>query len=249
MTTHRRLALEMANIETPQTSPKKAICEEEWQIRVDLAACYRLVADFRWDDTILNHISVRIPGQTDSFLLNPFGLMFEEVTASNLVKIDVDGNKLEHSPHEVNYAGFVIHSAIHMARPDVGCVIHLHTPDGVAVSAMSDGLMPLEQASISMQQDIAYHDFEGLALNLDERARLKRDLDHKNRMILRNHGTLTVGSTVADAFMRMYSLERACSVQVRALSAGARLHRPSEEAMLASTVAVENTKFMNNYRS
>jgi ribulose-5-phosphate 4-epimerase/fuculose-1-phosphate aldolase len=226
-----------------------AIDDEEWRIRIDLAACYRLVSLYEWDDGILNHISARIPGKEDHFLLNPFGLLFEEVTASNLVKIDTDGNKVAPSPHPINRAGFVIHSAIHMARPDIGCVIHLHSRDGVAVSAMRDGILPLDQASISIQDDIAYHDFEGLPLDLNERQRLERDLGTKSRMILRNHGTLAVGSTVGETFMKMYTLERACTVQVRALSAGDRLNTAFPRAIEATKAGVTDASFMANYRN
>lgn len=223
-----------------------AISEEEWQIRLDLAACYRLIALHQWDDGILTHISARVPGAEDCFLLNPFGLMFEEVTASNLVKIDTEGNKREDSPYDVNKAGFVIHSAVHLARPDAGCVIHLHSRDGVAVSAMADGILPLDQTSIILHAQMAYHEFEGPALRFDERVRLQQDLGQKDLMLLRNHGTLAVGATVGEAFMRMFTLEKACTTQVRAL-AGSRLHLPSAAAIQESVGLAGDGKFMTDY--
>jgi ribulose-5-phosphate 4-epimerase/fuculose-1-phosphate aldolase len=192
----------------------------EWALRVDLAATYRLVALYGWDDMIFTHISTRLPGPEHHFLINPYGLLFEEVTASSLVKIDVDGNKVGDSPYPVSPAGFTIHSALHMSREDAQCIIHLHTTDGVAVSAQADGLLPLDQHAMMVCGDIAYHDYEGIALDLDERARLIADLGRdKHIMILRNHGTLALGKTCADAFARIYFLERACSMQVRALTA------------------------------
>jgi ribulose-5-phosphate 4-epimerase/fuculose-1-phosphate aldolase len=197
------------------------VSAEEWKLRVDLAATYRLVAMYGWDDMIFTHISARIPGPEHHFLINPYGLLFEEITASSLVKIDMDGNKVQDSPYPVNPAGFTIHSALHMNRDDAHCVIHLHTDDGVAVSAQEKGLMPLDQHAMTICGDIAYHDYEGIALDLDERERLVADLGaSKHAMILRNHGTLTLGKSCPDAFMRMYYLERACTMQVRALSGG-----------------------------
>ena len=197
------------------------VSAEEWKLRVDLAATYRLVAMYGWDDMIFTHISARIPGPDHHFLINPYGLLFEEITASSLVKIDIDGNKVVDSPYPVNPAGFTIHSALHMNRDDAHCVIHLHTDDGVAVSAQEEGLMPLDQHAMTICGDIAYHDYEGIALDLDERERLVADLGaSKHAMILRNHGTLTLGKSCPDAFMRMYYLERACTMQVRALSGG-----------------------------
>lgn len=200
-----------------------AIDDDEMAMRRDLAACYRLVAMFGWDDLVATHISARVPGE-ESFLINPFGLLFEEVTASSLIKIDLDGNVLRPTSHKVNKAGFVIHSAIHAARPDAVCVIHLHTRDGVAVSALEEGLLPLNQTSMLLSQDIAFHDYEGVAVNLEERERLARDLGDKSLMMLRNHGTLAVGPTIADAFTALYFLEWACTVQVRTLSMGRPLH-------------------------
>ncbi len=210
-------------------SPVRAVVPEaEWEQRVDLAACYRLVAHFGWDDLIFTHISARVPGPEHHFLINPYGLMFEEITASSLVKIDVEGNKLVDSPFPVNAAGFTIHSALHMNRDDAGCVIHLHTTDGVAVSAQREGLLAIDQHAMSISDDVAYHDYEGIALDLSERDRLVDDIGDKHLMILRNHGTLAIGKTCADAFMRMFFLERACSMQVRALAGGAATNWPNQ---------------------
>ena len=184
---------------------------------------------YGWDDMIFTHISARVPGPEHHFLINPYGLLFEEITASSLVKIDIDGNKVVDSPYPVNPAGFTIHSALHMNRDDAHCVIHLHTDDGVAVSAQEDGLLPLDQHAMMVTGDIAYHDYEGIALDLDERERLVADLGaNKHVMILRNHGTLTLGKSCADAFMRMYYLERACTMQVRALSGGMKWNRVNQ---------------------
>ena len=191
------------------------VSEAEAQIRVDLAACYRLVALYGWDDLVFTHISARIPGPEHHFLINPYGLMFEEITASSLVKIDMDGQKVGASPYPVNPTGFTIHSAVHEVREDAGCVMHLHTPDGTAVSTSREGLLPLNQTAQLVLPDLAYHDYEGVALDLAERPRLQRDLAAKNIMLLHNHGTLTVGRTCAEAFLRMYFLERACTMQVR----------------------------------
>lgn len=196
------------------------VTEEEWKLRVDLAAAYRLVALYGWDDIIFTHLSVRVPGPEHHFLINPYNLMFEEITASSLVKIDTNGTPVMETPYLTNPAGFTIHSAIHMARDDAHAVMHLHTPHGQAVSAMSFGLLPHTQTAMIAQHDVAYHEYEGIATDLEERERLVADMGSKNAMILRNHGTLTVGETVADAFMRLYFLERACEAQVHMLSAG-----------------------------
>jgi ribulose-5-phosphate 4-epimerase/fuculose-1-phosphate aldolase len=193
---------------------------EEWQMRVDLAAVYRLCAMFGWDDLIFTHISARLPGADNHFLINPFGLLFEEITASSLVCIDVDGHPVRPTVHPVNAAGFTIHSAIHMNRHDAQAVVHLHTGNGLAVSAMADGLMPITQTALGVYHDVSYHEFEGIAFNLEERERLVSDLGSKNLMILRNHGTLAVGETIAAAFTRIYFLERACEAQVKALTVG-----------------------------
>ncbi|MDO7842297.1 class II aldolase/adducin family protein [Sphingomonas immobilis] len=199
------------------------ISEGEAAARRDLAACYRLCALNGWDDLVATHISARVPGE-EAFLINPFGFLFEEITPSSLVKIDLDGNLLAPTPHSVNQAGFVIHSAVHAARPDAHCVMHLHTRDGVAVSAIEEGLLPLNQTAMLLATDIAFHEYEGVALHLEERERLAADLGSRSLMLLRNHGTLALGPTVADAFTSMYFLEWACSVQVRTLAMGRPLH-------------------------
>ena len=195
----------------------------ESQARVDLAACYRLVALYGWDDLIFTHISMRVPGPDHHFLINPYGMLFEEITASNLVKIDLDGRKVEDSPYDVNPAGFNIHSAIHAAREDAKCVLHIHSLDGIAVSAQTDGVLPLSQQSIFVLASLAYHDYEGVALNADERPRLVRDLGDRNFLMLRNHGLLTVADNVADAFLFMYLFEATCRIQVRAQASGSKL--------------------------
>ncbi len=220
-------------------SIRDQVSEEEWAIREDLAACYRQVARLGWDDLIFTHISVRVPGPEHHFLINPFGLLFDEITASSLAKIDLDGNVVLDSGHPVNPAGFVIHSAIHQAREDAMCVLHLHTLDGTAVSTQKEGLLPLNQTALLVREDIAYHDYEGVALDLDERERLVRDIGDKHLMLLHNHGTLTVGSTVAEAFTRMYYLERACSMQVRTLSG-------SQGAVEVEPAVVEKTAQQGN---
>lgn len=220
-----------------EKSPRQGtrrISDAEWQVRRDLAACYRLIALFGWDDLLATHISARIPGVTDAFLINPFGLLFEEVTASSLIALDGEGNKLDESPYGVNQAGFVVHSAVHQARHDAGCVMHLHTLDGVAVSALADGLEPLNQTAMLLTGEVAFHDYEGVAVNLDERARLAADLGQRNMMFLRNHGTLMVGATVAEAFYRAHVLETACAIQVRTLGMNRPLTRPSPAAIEAT---------------
>ena len=209
-------------------SPKRAtnghhVSAEEWQTRVDLAAAYRLVALYGWDDLIFTHISSRVPGPEHHFLLNPYGMMFDEVTASNLVKIDLKGNKVTDSPYFINPAGFTIHSAVHAARADALCVIHLHTDYGIAVSAQKDGLLPLSQQAMFALASLAYHDYEGLALDEAEKPRLVNDFADKKFMILRNHGLLTVGRTAAEAFLGMFLLERACKIQILAQSGGGEL--------------------------
>lgn len=219
----------MATAAIPMKSVRDQVSEEEWKIRVDLAAAYRLVALYGWDDLIFTHLSARVPGPEHHFLINPYQLMFEEITASSLVKIDTEGQPVMETPYMVNAAGFTIHSAVHMAREDAHAVIHLHTPYGQAVSAMEEGLLPHTQTAMIARHDIAYHDYEGIATDLDERERLVQDLGTRNAMLLRNHGTLTVGETVGRAFLRMYFLERACEVQVHMLSAGrAGLNNPPQ---------------------
>lgn len=210
----------MAALSKHSGSLKDYVSPEEWAVRVDLACAYRLVAYYGWDDLIFTHLSARVPGPEHHFLLNPYNLMFEEITASSLVKIDTEGQPVIDTPYKVNAAGFTIHSAVHMGREDAHAVLHLHTPFGQAVSAMKCGLLPHTQTAMIARHEVAYHDYEGIATDLDERERLVADLGTKSAMILRNHGTLTVGETVGDAFLRMYYLERACEAQVHMLAAG-----------------------------
>lgn len=195
----------------------------ERDLRIQLAACYRLVALFHWDDLIFTHISARVPGPEHHFLINPYGMLFDEITASSLVKIDLNGAKVEDSPYDVNPAGFTIHSAIHAAREDAQCVLHIHSLNGVAVSAQKEGVRPLSQQSIFVLASLAYHDYEGVALNDEEKPRLVRDLADKNFLMLRNHGLLTVAETIPDAFLFMYLFEAACTIQLRAQSGGTEL--------------------------
>ena len=204
-----------------------SISEEEQRLRIDLAALYRIVAMLGWDDLLATHISVRLPGSQHHFLINPLGLLFEEITASSLVKVNLEGNVLEAREVEINPAGFTIHSAIHAARPDARCVIHLHTVADIAVSSQVQGLLPLNQSAMLLNGRLSYHDYEGIALHLEERERLVRDLGTSNAMILRNHGTLAVGGSIADAFQTMYFLERACAIQVAALAGNVALHVPA----------------------
>ncbi len=219
----------LSSIEIPSLEGR--VPEEEWKIRVDLAAAYRLIAYYGWDDLIFTHLSARIPGPEHHFLLNPYNLMFEEVTASSLVKVDLHGNPVEPTPFITNPAGFTIHSAVHMARADAGAVIHLHTPHGQAVSAHSDGLLPITQTAMLIRSEVAYHDYEGVAMDLEERERIVADLGDKSAMLLRNHGTLALGETVGEAFLKIYYLERACEAQILALSAGeANLNNPPQGA-------------------
>jgi ribulose-5-phosphate 4-epimerase/fuculose-1-phosphate aldolase len=218
----------LSSVDIPSLEGK--VSEEEWKIRVDLAAAYRLVAYHGWDDLIFTHLSARVPGPEHHFLLNPYNLMFEEVTASSLVKVDMEGNPVEPTPFITNPAGFTIHSALHMARPDAHAVIHLHTPHGQAVAAHSEGLLPLTQTAMLIRDDVAYHDYEGVAVDLDERERLVADIGDKGAMLLRNHGTLAIGETVGEAFLKIYFLERACEAQILALSAGESLNNPPQGA-------------------
>jgi ribulose-5-phosphate 4-epimerase/fuculose-1-phosphate aldolase len=198
---------------------KSRVGADEWQLRVDLAACYRLVALYGWDDLIFTHISARLPGPEHHFLINPYGMTFDEVTASSLVKIDLEGRKIMDSPYEINPAGFTIHSAIHAAREDAKCVLHTHSVNGVAVSAAKAGVVPISQQSIFVLASLGYHDYEGVALHEGEKPRLVRDLGDKSFLMLRNHGLLTVGATIADAFLLMYLFESACMIQLRAQAA------------------------------
>jgi ribulose-5-phosphate 4-epimerase/fuculose-1-phosphate aldolase len=202
---------------------RQKVSAEEWRMRVDLAAAYRLTALYGWDDLVFTHITAKVPGPKHHFLINPYGMMFEEITASSLVKIDAAGKKVQDSPYPVNPAGFVIHSCVHGAREDAGCVMHTHSINGVAVSAQKGGVLPLSQFSFFVLASLAYHDYEGVALLDDEKPRLLRDLGDKLFLMLRNHGLLTVGKTVAEAFLGMYLFEVACMVQVRAQSGGGEL--------------------------
>ncbi len=224
-------------------SLKNDVSPEEWQLRVDLAAAYRLVAEFNWDDLVFTHISARLPGSHDSFLINPYGLMFDEITASSLIKINAQGDKLGNSPYPVNPAGFTIHSAIHSARHEAQCVMHTHALNGVAVSAQKAGVLPISQQSIFVLASLSYHDYEGVALRDDEKPRLVADLGpDSNYLMLRNHGLLTLGRTIPDAFLAMYLFETVCTIQVRAMAGGSELTRiapsilatASEQARLAT---------------
>jgi ribulose-5-phosphate 4-epimerase/fuculose-1-phosphate aldolase len=205
-------------------SLKNSVSAEEWQLRCDLAACYRLVAAYGWSDLVFTHVSARMPGPAHEFLINPYGLMFDEITASSLVKVDQDCRKLSDSPFPVNPAGFVIHSAIHQVREDAGCVLHTHSRAGVGVSAQKCGVLPISQQSTFVLGSLAYHDYEGVALRDDEKPRLQADLGTANFLMLRNHGLLTVGRTIPDAFLFMYVFENACRIQIDAQSGGELVH-------------------------
>ncbi len=214
----------MESLNIPSVQNK--VSNEEWQTRIDLAACYRLVALYGWTDLVFTHITAKIPGVENQFLINPYGMLFDEITASSLVKIDLGGNKLDaDNPFPVNPAGFTIHSAIHAARHDAKCVLHVHTANGVAVSAQKSGVLPISQQSIFVLASLAYHDYEGVALNADEKPRLVADLGEKNFYMLRNHGLLTVGETIPDTFLFMYLFETACAIQIRAQAGGGELTR------------------------
>lgn len=222
------------------------VTEQEWQMRVNLAACYRLIASYGWDDLVFTHISARVPDTEDAFLINPYGLLFEEITASNLVKVNQAGEKISSSKYDINPAGFTIHSAVHEARSDAHCVIHLHTGDGVAVSTQKQGLLPISQQSLFPLSNLAYHDYEGIALNPEEKVRLVADLGDANFMILRNHGLLTCAGTVADAFLYMYIMQKACEIQIKAQSGGSTLTQISAQILAGIQAAsAEVTKGAN----
>jgi ribulose-5-phosphate 4-epimerase/fuculose-1-phosphate aldolase len=213
----------------------------ERDLRVNLAAAYRLVALYGWDDLVFTHISARVPGPEHHFLINPYGMMFDEITASSLVKVDLRGNKVMDSSYEINPAGFIIHGCIHAARPDVSCIMHVHSLNGVAVSAQKQGLLPISQQSLFVLASLAYHDYEGVALRPEEQPRLVQDLGGKDYLMLRNHGLLTVGASAADVFLNMYLFEAACSIQLRAQSGGGELIRipaPILEGIRAAASAV-----------
>lgn len=214
----------------PLSRVRSEVSEEEWRARVDLAACYRLIAAFGMSDLIYNHATVRIPGTADHLLINPYGYMYEEITASSLIRIDLDG-RVVYNPHggyDINYAGYVVHSAVHAARPDAHCVIHTHSRAGMAISALKCGLLPLTQTAMRFGQ-VAYHDYESVAVDLDERRRLARDLGDAPVMILRNHGLLALGPSVGEAFNALYWLELACKVQVDAMACNGELNLPSRQ--------------------
>jgi ribulose-5-phosphate 4-epimerase/fuculose-1-phosphate aldolase len=208
---------------TPLQSVQEQVSAEEWQVRQDLAALYRLVAMHRWDDLVFTHITARVPGPEHHFLINPYGVLFESVTASGLIKVDLDGNKIIETPYPFNPAGYTIHSAVHEVRDDAKCVIHLHTKAGVAVSAQKCGLLPISQQASVILATLAYHDYEGIALNPEEKVRLQQDLGDKMAMILRNHGTLVAAPSIADAWLFMYTLETACQIQIAAQAGGSEL--------------------------
>ena len=210
---------------------KNSVSKEEWETRQDLAAFYRTIPYFGWDDLIFTHISAKVPGADDEFLINPYGFLFDEITASNLVKVNLKGRILSDTNNFINPAGFTIHSAIHESREDAHCIVHLHSNDGVAVASLKDGLLPLSQTGMLVRSQIAYHDYEGVALFEEEKERLVKDLGEARLMILRNHGTLALGKNVAEAFTNIYFLEKACSYQVRALSGNLELNYPSEESI------------------
>lgn len=214
---------------TVHSNGKRASDNQEWDLRVNLAACYRLMARFGWTDLIYTHVSARLPGKPDRFLINPYGMMFDEITASSLLAVDFDGKILNDSPWSMNEAGFVIHSAILQARADVNCVLHTHTVNGVAVSCLKDGLLPISQFALFYYGRIAYHDYEGVACDLDERQRLAADLGDRSTMILRNHGLLTAGRSIGEAFVTMDQLEKSCAAQLAAQRTGAELIYPSPE--------------------
>jgi len=224
--------MQMRVVDNSAAAVRSLVSPEEWAVRVDLAACYRLIAHHGWDDLIFTHVSARVPG-THDFLINPYGLMFEEVTASSLVRVDLHGTKTLDSPHAINPAGYTIHSAIHEARDDAGCVLHVHTTEGIAVSCQKAGVLPISQQASIVIHSLAYHDYEGIALNPDEKQRLKQNLGRAHYLMLRNHGLLTVGRTVADAFMSMFTFQRTCEVQVLAQAGGAEL-LPVTDAVMAT---------------
>ncbi|GAA3551507.1 class II aldolase/adducin family protein [Amycolatopsis ultiminotia] len=226
---------------TGGTSAKPDHDSAEWELRCELAAVYRLVAHYRMTDLVFTHISARLPGPDHHFLINPYGLMFEEITASNLVVVGLDGHTVRPTQYAVNPAGFVIHSAIHASRMDAACVLHTHSRAGCAVAAQQAGLLPLNQISMEFYNRVGYHDYEGIALNRAEQQRLTADLGRHPSMILRNHGLLTVGSTPAEAFLRMFYLERACQIQLDAMSGGAQLSVPSPEVCERTAAQFEGT--------
>jgi len=235
-----------ARKERSNGSVRDQVSAEEWQVRVDLAAAYRLVAERGWDDLIYSHLSARVPNSDDHFLINPFGLYFEEITASSLVKINHRGEKVMDSPHPVNPSSFVVHYSVYRVRPDVGCAIHLHTPSTIAVGTQRHGLLPVTQNAIIFEGRIAYHEYEGPAVTPDEIERLGADLGDKSVMLLRSHGCIVVGKNISEAFTMTHDLHRACETQIALLSAGlANIHHPSEESqeLVRQKVAIPSAKF------
>jgi ribulose-5-phosphate 4-epimerase/fuculose-1-phosphate aldolase len=234
----------VASIDNFRVFKDVEIGRTEREVRVDLAACYRLVSVYGMTDLAANHITARVPGSGDHFFINPYGMLYDEITASSLHKIDLDGNIVErgHPDYGVNTAGYVIHSAIHAARHDVGCILHTHTRAGVAVSCLEEGLMPLHQTALQLHDQIAYHDFEGPVTAPDEKVRLVRDLGDKQLLILRNHGLLACGRTIAEAFFHAYLLDAACKIQVDVLAMGAPIHRPSGESVSATHDLMSNIR-------
>lgn len=219
----------MTAMTTPFPTRRLDCSDAEWAMRVDLAACYRLIHHHGWCDQIYNHITARVPDEPTHFLINPFGLAYEEVCASNLVKIDLDGSVVDGSDYGINAAGYTIHSAVHAVRHDATCVVHTHSRAGVAVSCLEEGFMPMTQGGLQFHDRLAYHDYEGIALDLSERERLVADLGGRWAMILRNHGLLTLGETVSHAFTRLYYLEQACEVQLDVMKTGRPIRLPTPE--------------------
>ena len=222
----------MDTIEAMVAERPRSMDPEEWKVRVDLAACYRLIAHFGWDDLVLTHNSARVPGTTDQMLINPSGLMFDEITASNLLKVDMDGNLIEPSEHEPINAGVVIHGAIYLGRPDVQCVVHTHTEADIAVGALEEGLLPLSQWAMRFYNRLGYHNYEGVSLDMDERERLQHDIGQHPVLVLRNHGLLATGRNVAEAFSSTYHFERSAEAQLKimaAVAAGAKMVVPSPD--------------------
>lgn len=224
------------------------VSDEEWQVRVDLAAAYRLVDMYGWSDLIGTHISARVPGPEDHFLLNPYGMLFDEITASSLIKVDLDGNEIGESDYKVNPAGFTIHSAVHMSNPELTCVLHTHTPAGTSVATQKDGILPINQHALLALYEVAYHDYEGPATDHDERARIVADLGDKRILVLRNHGLLTVGKTIGEAFVWMYRAERACKMQLAFQQSGAELHPISDEVQKVTMERARDAQGSNGRR-
>src|SRR5215467_1124614 len=237
----------MDTIEVMVAERPRAMDPEEWKVRVDLAACYRLIAHFGWDDLVLTHNSARVPGTTDQMLINPSGLMFDEITASNLLKVDMDGNLIEPSEYEPINAGVVIHSAVYLGRPEVRCVVHTHTEADIAVGALEEGLLPLSQWAMRFYKRLGYHDYEGVSLDMDERERLQQSLGRHPVLVLRNHGLLATGRNVAEAFSSTYHFERAAAAQLKiqaAAASGAKIVAPTADTCERQAVLFEGANMM-----